>query len=142
MSRAIATAIIVPGKVTQRVSRVIRPHREAVELLARADAIAAARATNPDGPVTEPAPVPKPSSGRRARRVARGHRLPPRHASRRRYVVLAVSTYRRDLAALDAAVDRVRAAGARRANRSWLIRVAIARLDLDAVIAAERKHLR
>jgi hypothetical protein len=43
MSRAIVTAVIVPGRITQRVDRVIRPRREAVELLKRADAIAAAR---------------------------------------------------------------------------------------------------
>ena len=51
------------------------------------------------------------------------------------YKVVAISTYKSDLAELDAMVERCQAAGVRRMNRSRLLRIAIKRLDLDAVIA-------
>ncbi len=117
MSRAVATAVLTPGAITQRVERVGRPTREARELLLAADDVAVQQRRPEDLP-----PAPRP------------------HA--REYTVICISTYWADLAALDAAVARLKAAGVRRATRSWLIRVAIARLDLDAVLAAELARTR
>jgi len=51
------------------------------------------------------------------------------------YTVIAVSTYPADLVALDAAVLRLKQAGIRRMSRSWLLRIALERLDVDAVLA-------
>ncbi len=112
MSRAVATAVLTPGAITERVERVGPPSLEARELLQAADDIA----------VLQRRPEDLPSA-------------PRQHTHK--YTVICVSTYWTDLAALDAAVERLKAAGLRRASRSWLIRVAIARLDLEAVLTAE-----
>ena len=50
-----------------------------------------------------------------------------------RYRVLCVSLYTRDIAALDALVRRMKAEGWRKANRSHLIRLALAHLDEDTI---------
>jgi hypothetical protein len=51
----------------------------------------------------------------------------------RTYTVLAISTYAHNLEELDAKVAEMKRRGFTKANRSWLIRVAVARIDLDTV---------
>jgi len=50
-------------------------------------------------------------------------------------VCIGVSTYPAQLVELDAAVSRLKQAGVRRMSRSWLLRIALERLDVDAVLA-------
>jgi hypothetical protein len=49
------------------------------------------------------------------------------------YKVICISLYNRDLDALDARVDELKARGLTKANRSALIRIALEQLDLDKV---------
>lgn len=56
----------------------------------------------------------------------------------RDYRVICISTYDADLEALDKMVAELKQRGIRKANRSWLIRLALARLDLDTVTEADR----
>lgn len=70
------------------------------------------------------------------------HRLSPGRAPRaapRDYVVLSISTYPENLRIADAIVERLRGAGITTASRSWLVRQAIERLDIDALIAEHRR---
>lgn len=53
------------------------------------------------------------------------------------YTVACISMYGRDMLALDAAVERCKREGLTRASKSWLIRRALDRLDLAALIADE-----
>jgi hypothetical protein len=53
------------------------------------------------------------------------------------YQVVCISIYDEDVAALADKVAALKARGFRRANKSWLIRVALAKLDLDRVEAAD-----
>lgn len=120
MIRAVLTAVLTPGVHTQRVARILRPTREARALLSAAD-----RAAHPE-PIELPCdPEPRQTPKR------------PRQPAARGYVVIAISTYPGDLDALDAAVAELRSAGVRRANRSWLIRMAVRALDVPALIATE-----
>lgn len=52
------------------------------------------------------------------------------------YKVIAISTYTRDLAELDAKVEALKARGYPRASRSQLIRLAVASLDIDRLTGA------
>jgi hypothetical protein len=56
------------------------------------------------------------------------------------YVVTCISTYPADLIAADAAVARLKAGGLRHMTRSRLIRIALAKLDVDAVLAEETER--
>jgi hypothetical protein len=58
------------------------------------------------------------------------------------YKVIAISMYLPGIAAMDASVDRCKAAGLTRMSRSKLIRIALAGLDVDALIAAETERPR
>jgi len=49
------------------------------------------------------------------------------------YEVICISIYEADLRELDRKVADLKARGVRKANRSWLIRRALAGLDLDAL---------
>ncbi len=49
------------------------------------------------------------------------------------WICIGVSTYPAALVELDAAVTRLKQAGIRRMSRSWLLRIALERLDVDAV---------
>jgi hypothetical protein len=49
------------------------------------------------------------------------------------YKVICISLYTKDLEALDARVEELKARGMTKANRSALIRVALEQLDLDKV---------
>jgi hypothetical protein len=49
------------------------------------------------------------------------------------YKVICISLYTRDLDALDARVEELKARGMTKANRSALIRIALEQLDLDKV---------
>jgi hypothetical protein len=63
------------------------------------------------------------------RRLATGaDRTKPTH-----YKVICISMYTKDLARLDELVDKLKARGITKANRSALIRVALEQLDLDRV---------
>lgn len=53
------------------------------------------------------------------------------------YTVISISVYSHDLTSLDAAVEACKAAGVPRVNKSWLVRRAIERLDVQALIAVE-----
>jgi hypothetical protein len=62
-------------------------------------------------------------------RSRRGANVPkPAH-----YKVICISLYTKDLDALDARVDELKARGITKANRSALIRIALDQLDLDKV---------
>lgn len=62
----------------------------------------------------------------------------PDSASGVGYRVICISMYHDDLAWLDEAVAALKARGIRRANRSWLIRKALGKLDLDALSIGDR----
>lgn len=70
----------------------------------------------------------------------RRHKKPtPQHTS---YRVICISIYTDDLAELDAKVERLRARGERRMNRSTLIRYALAGIDPETIpLDAVRRHL-
>lgn len=102
MFEVVCSAVLTPGKITQRVSRVRLPTREARRLIAEAWKIA-----HP----------PKPAA-RRARKAAT-----PR-PSARPYRVIAISVYEDDLAAIDAFILSETNSG-RRTTRSGLFRSAM-----------------
>ncbi len=54
-----------------------------------------------------------------------------------RYCILGFSMHLHERDWLDAAIERLRAAGLYRMNRSRLVRIALERLDLDAVLREE-----
>lgn len=54
------------------------------------------------------------------------------------YRVVCISLYHEDIAAIDKMVAELRARGFRRASRSWLLRVAMYRLDIDTVTDKDR----
>lgn len=105
-SRAICTAVIVRGAVTQRVDRVIRATRDARALIAEAERI------------------------RREREAADNPRrlglCEPHPASRARpFRVISISIYCDELQRLDAMVATAKRNGRASANRSSMIRSAI-----------------
>lgn len=55
------------------------------------------------------------------------------HPKPAHYKVICISMYTRDLDQLDAMVEKLKARGLTKANRSALIRYALARVDLDSV---------
>lgn len=54
------------------------------------------------------------------------------------YKVLCISMYASDIAQLEKAVAELKSRGIRRANKSWLIRVALSRLDIKTVTTEDR----
>jgi hypothetical protein len=54
------------------------------------------------------------------------------------YKVVCISIYAEDLEQLDGYVAELKSRGIRRANRSWLIRVALDRLDVKGVTNKDR----
>lgn len=110
--RAICTAIILPGAVTQRVDRVIRPTREARDMIASAWEIGKKSARR-YGPCE-----PHPKSGSRPWRV------------------VAISIYVDDLARLDAMVAKAKRNGDSKMSRSKLLRAAVRAIAGEA---AERR---
>jgi hypothetical protein len=60
----------------------------------------------------------------------------PVRAPRPSYKVICISMYLDDLKALDEKVEALKAAGIGKANRSHLIRLALAMLDMPAAIEA------
>jgi hypothetical protein len=76
--------------------------------------------------------------------VVRPHRVSPtlRHSLRQplAYTTLTISSYARDVEAMDAMLEQCRDAGIARVSRSWLIRKAVDRLDLSALIAEEKSR--
>jgi len=60
-------------------------------------------------------------------------RAAPKAERPEHYKVICISMYTDDLANLDAMVDQLKARGLTKANRSALIRHALANVDLDAV---------
>lgn len=107
--RAVCTAILTPGSVTQRVDRVIRATPEARRLLAEADRIA--RERDPDENLRR-----------------RGMCEPHRQSAERPFRVIGVSIYCDELQALDALVARRRRLGESSLSRSKLIRMAVRQL--------------
>jgi hypothetical protein len=131
------TAVLSPGAITQRVDRVIRPRREAVDMIRtaqmNADYAAAEVAANlalTAVVARKPAPAARPRRRRSRPATAR----PPRAA--RGYKIVCVSFYDDDLAAIDEAVERLRAARHRRMSRSGLLRLAFSLLDVDQLAKA------
>jgi hypothetical protein len=57
----------------------------------------------------------------------------------RTYRVVCISMYPDDLAEADRKVEALKARGLTLANRSWLIRLALSKLDVDAVTAFEAR---
>lgn len=70
----------------------------------------------------------------RARRITPGAIA---RAAPRAYVCLCISTFPAELAALDAAVAKLKMGGVRSMTRSRLIRIALERLDVEAVLAEQ-----
>lgn len=111
-TEARCTAVALHGAVTSRVKRVIRPMKEARELPARAEAV---RIEN-------------------LRRL--GPALPhPKSKPARPWRCICISAYVDDIERVDAAVELLKAHGHTKMSRSELLRIAFARLDLDALIA-------
>jgi hypothetical protein len=128
------TAVLSPGAITQRVDRVIRPRRESVDMIRAAQmnadyAAAELRATEP---LRSPDPVPV--ADRCAPRRPRGRAGTRRPA--RKFKIISISVYDEDLAAIDAAVEALRAAGHRDMFRSKLLRLAFRLLDVDQLAKA------
>lgn len=66
---------------------------------------------------------------------------PPGSRDKRPYKIICISMYTSDLADLEAKVAELKRRGMTRANKSWLIRQALAALDLDTIDAsAERTN--
>jgi hypothetical protein len=76
------------------------------------------------GAFYRPQPVSRPTATARAKALTEK----PAH-----YKVICISMYTQDLAELDAMVDALKAKGITKANRSALIRHALASVDLDRV---------
>lgn len=148
----LVTADIVAGAITNRVARVRRTRAGVAAARARevaaqrqdADAIAATRRKpgRAGAPVPAPElpalpPPPRPSTRRKPaaeRRPIRTKGMPPG------WVVLCVSAPGELITELDAAIARLNAgAGGGRMSRSRLIRIAVAHLDVDRVIAELRR---
>lgn len=113
-SRAVCTAIVVPGAVTSRVDRVIRATPEARALLAEAETI------------------------RRERTIAENPRrlglCEPHPASRSKpFRIVSVSIYCDELQALDAMVAARKREGQSTMSRSKLIRSAVKALCKEPV---------
>lgn len=126
------TAVLVPGTITQRVDRVIRPRREARDLIAAAqrNVIVA----DPSPRIAPPvAVVPGPMVT--VRRRPRSRSGQPRRPGRK-FKIVSISVYDEDLAAIDAAVDRLRAEGHRHMFRSKLLRIAFSLLDIEQLAKA------
>jgi hypothetical protein len=159
LPEALVTAVVVHGAATNRVKRVRRTKagealarlNEATQVRAAADAIAAQRdhrrhrlGAEPAPAMLSSAPAPqeRPDSrprGRTSRRPA-GDRKPIRTPGMPAdWVALCISMPREALAELDAVIERCRAAGLGKLARSRLIRIAIARLDVDALIPELRR---
>jgi hypothetical protein len=67
--------------------------------------------------------------------------IPPRSSSDPpglSYKTICISMYLDDLAELDSAVKRCQTGGLRRMSRSQLIRIALSRLDIEALLAEMR----
>ena len=107
LGTVVCSARLVRGAVTQRVAHVGRPSSHAKRLVRHAAGLSrdAMQRTRLDRRLGEP------------------------------YKVIALSLYDSSLAELDALVERAKRAGVKQANRSAMIRVALKRLDLDAVLA-------
>lgn len=103
------TAHLTRGKVTQRVSAVTRQAPDARALLSQAAA-----------------------NGRQA-----GNAVKRPDADG--YTRICLSSYPEDVTAMDAAVERLKAADPRM-TRSRLVRIALRRLDLDALAAELTRH--
>lgn len=108
--RAVCTAFVEHGSVTNRVDRVVAPRREAIDLIARAEKIK-------NAPDRRRAPA----QDRDARVLG--------------FITTCISMYPDDLARLDAMLRKLRASGIRDVSRSKLIRIALRRLDVDALCA-------
>src|SRR3954452_9961437 len=63
----------------------------------------------------------------------RGKALPKTGEKPQHYKVICISMYTTDLAELDAMVEKLKARGLTKANRSALIRFALAQVDVDKV---------
>lgn len=68
-----------------------------------------------------------------ARRITAGQALHSPDSGE--YVTYCASATPRELAKIDAAVAKLKSAGVRKMNRSWLIRIGIDHIDLDLLIA-------
>lgn len=141
----LVTADIVAGAITGRVARVRRTRagqdaaraREAAAERQAVDAIAAAR-RKPElsGGAASTLPPPRPSTRRKPaaeRRPIRTKGMPPD------WCAICVSAPRELITELDAAIARLAAEGAGHVSRSRLIRIAVAHLDVDRVIAELRR---
>lgn len=104
--RAFCTAVLVAGAVTQRIDRVIRPTREARDLIARAERI------GKEGRIDE-----------NPRRL--GLCEPHPDSGRRPFRVVTISIYCDELARLDALVAKARRNGDSKMSRSKLLRAAV-----------------
>jgi len=155
----LVTAVVMRGVTSNRMKRVRRTKAgealarssEAAQVRAAADAIAAQGDHRRDRVSPEPATVALSSSptsqgrpdsrprGRTSRRPA-GDRKPIRTPGMPAdWVALCISMPRDALADLDTIIERCRAAGAGKLARSRLIRIAIARLDVDTLIPELRR---
>lgn len=108
----IATAILEPGAITQRVSEVLEPSEEARELIEQAKQI----------------------HDRRHRRAVRKNAERDRQ---RGFCCIGISVYPDDLADMDEAIEDLKASGRTDMSRSKLLRIAFRKLDL-AALASER----
>lgn len=73
--------------------------------------------------------------GRGPRRAARGTEPPPEKAEKpTHYKVICISMYTKDLEELDAKVGELKKRGWTKANKSQLIRLALAQLDMDKLV--------
>ena len=139
----ICTAVLTPGVTTQRVDRVIRPRKEARELIGRASRIFH-RAQRIEDRRRRGAERQRRIAERRLaadlRRSARAERPDPvaheRSNPARPFRIISISTYTDTLVEIDAAVSRLRAAGHTKMSRSELLRIAFGRLDLDSLVAS------
>lgn len=115
--RVTASCSVRRGVRAGLVGDVVSPKPEASRLVLEA-AVACAARSAPQPPAPPAAPA-----GRQ--RLPRAPRAPARP-----YVVVAISAYLDDLAAIDAEIVRRKAAGDRRASRSGLIREALSKLGV------------
>jgi len=138
--RAICTAVVVPGEITQRIDRVIRPTSEARAMIARAAQIwrKSDRARRGQERQRRMSAKRLAADLRIAAKATRRRREPHHNSTEARpFQIISISIYQDTLAQLDAAVRRFREAGILTMSRSELLRIGFAGLDVDAAIAAE-----
>lgn len=145
-SRAVCSAMLARGEITQRVARVTRPTRDAMRMIERAELIrrkvllvedrrrsTLALLNSPDRIAPRRVRARRPNPGRR------GPRNPHRSSTASRpFRTIAISVYVDVIEQIDAAVLAMKSGGQTTMSRSKLIRLAFQAFDVATIAGAAR----